>query len=125
MNEETLRFMTNGIKAMKDGDYLMAYTFIKRIMDDCEETLKKAYEEIEKMDELEFKNEDARRLLVIKLSKKKTISNEVANELSLEELRKLYKASESGLKMIERTDLVEKYSTVEECKSIRVTRFKD
>lgn len=89
------------------------YMIGKAIIEQIENQLDEIKNDVLTLEIGTYKNEDCDKQLIIASKNNSTLNDRaIADELTLEELRLTYKASESKLKAIGKGDLAQKYKTV-------------
>lgn len=64
--------------------------------------------------------EDCSKVINVLMKKTNTINPKIVDELTDAEIRSTYKVTETALKSLGKTDLIKKYKTITETKSIKI-----
>lgn len=111
------------VENMNDDVSVVLYG--KKLIDELEELIEKSSKNILENKEIgSYRVEDCNKILNVLMKKSASIDVKVIDELSDAEIRKTYKVSEKALKDLGKKDLIEKYKTITETKSIKVENIK-
>ena len=104
---------------------LAKFLFGKQLIEEIENELDSLSKKLLETKEVgKYEVDGCSKLLNVLMVKKSSLDSKVVNELSDEEIRRVFKPTETNLKTLYRKDLIEKYKTITETKSIKVESIK-
>lgn len=106
-------------------DCAKIYVLSKIVSEFCESLVDDVKPILENYEPQDIKFPEYAKMLSVSISKSTSIDKKINDELTIEELRTLYKPTESGLKTIGKSDLLTKYKTITEKKSVKIGKLKD
>jgi hypothetical protein len=110
-------------KSAKDNLSVVLYG--KQLIEEIEKMIKESSVKLVEEKELGIYNvEDCNKNANIFIKKESTINPKIIDELSDEEIRKTYKVTETALKTLGKKDLIDKYKTITEVKSLKIESIK-
>lgn len=93
----------------------------KQLMDELDKIISESSAKVLEEKEIgKYSVEDCCKVINILMKKTNTINPKVVDELTDAEIRSTYKVTETALKSLGKTDLIKKYKTITESKSIKI-----
>lgn len=104
---------------------LEKFLFGKQLIEEIENELESISKTLLETKEVgKYEVDGCSKLLNVLMKKNSTIDSKVIDELTDEEIRKVFKPTETNLKTLGKKDLINKYKTITEVKSFKVESLK-